>query len=197
MNDVFVDPKDSRRVLIATNRGGVMGSDDGGDTFRSSNGGFSARQITAMKRDSGHPATLYVGIVNDKEWGGIFRSDNGGLVWDQRSEGLQGRDVFSLGQAPDGTMIAGTAHGLYRLDMESKTWARVTNAPAGHAAAANVRAAIAVVRAPVPIGRNEFAERRTSLAKSSSKTSATHKVSSATAKRSSAAALRSPRLKSR
>lgn len=164
VNDVFVDPADSRHILLATDRGGVMASTDGGDTFASSNGGFSARQITALKRDSRHPATLFVGVVNDKEWGGVFQSDNGGIAWSQRSEGLGGRDVFSLGQAADGTIIAGTSHGLYRLASETQTWARIENAaaPLPPTGAADPAVAVAPVltRAPVTVEPNQFAERK-------------------------------------
>ena len=158
VNDVSVDSTDSRHVLIATDRGGVMASEDGGDTFHSSNAGFSARQITALKRDSQTPATLYVGVVNDKEWGGVFQSENGGVSWNQRSEGLQGRDVFSLGQAPDGTMIAGTAHGLYRLDAQAVTWKRVESAPAGVAGVEVVPPT--QTRPPVPVQRNQFVQHK-------------------------------------
>ena len=157
VNDVYVDPTDARRVLIATDRGGVQASDDGGDTFHSSNSGFSARQITAMKRDERHPATIYVGVVNDKEWGGVFQSDNGGLNWAQKSDGLGGRDVFSLGQAPDGTLLAGTVHGIFRLDGDTGKWDRVEEAPAVTAAAAVSE--LPVARAAVPVGRNHYIER--------------------------------------
>ncbi len=129
VNDVEVDKSDSKHVLIATDRGGVLSSEDGGDTFHSSNNGFSARQIAAIKRDENHPAVVLVGIVNDKEWGGVFRSGDGGLSWVQRSEGLQGLDVFALGQAPDGTFVAGTSHGIFRLDPASQTWIKVGDSP--------------------------------------------------------------------
>ncbi len=129
VNDVEVDKADSKHVLIATDRGGVLASEDGGDTFHPSNGGFSARQIAAIKRDENNPAVVLVGIVNDKEWGGVFRSRDGGLSWVQCSEGLQGLDVFALGQAPDGTFVAGTSHGIFRLDPASQTWIRVGDAP--------------------------------------------------------------------
>ncbi len=129
VNDVSIDKTDSKHVLIATNRGGVLSSEDGGDTFHSSNGGFSARQITAIQRDRDQGGTVMVGVVNDKEWGGVFLSKDGALSWLQRSEGLQGRDVFALGQAPDGTFLAGTAHGLFRFDMGSQVWLKVENAP--------------------------------------------------------------------
>jgi photosystem II stability/assembly factor-like uncharacterized protein len=114
VNDVYVDPTQTNHVLIATDRGGVLASSDGGFTFRASNSGFSARQVTAYVSDERNPAHVYVGVVNDKQAGGVFASDNGGLSWSQRSLGLEGRDVFALGEAPDGTLLAGTNHGIVR-----------------------------------------------------------------------------------
>src|SRR6185437_3949953 len=125
VNDVYIDPSNTNRVLLATERGGVLASNDGGMSFVPSNRGFSSRQIVAYVQDAEHPATIYVGLVNDKEWGGVFVSDNGGLTWSQISAGLNGSDVFSLGQASDGTVIAGTGHGLYRL--QGQLWNRVDN----------------------------------------------------------------------
>jgi photosystem II stability/assembly factor-like uncharacterized protein len=123
VNDVFVDPTNTNRVLLATARGGVLASNDGGYSFVPSNKGFSARQITAYIADIERPARIYVGVVNDKAWGGVFVSENGGLTWMQKSAGLDGNDVFSLGQASDGSVMAGTNHGLYRL--QGELWSRV------------------------------------------------------------------------
>jgi photosystem II stability/assembly factor-like uncharacterized protein len=111
--------------LLATDRGGVLASNDGGYSFSPSNNGFSARQITSYIGDATQPATIYVGVVNDKAWGGVFVSDNGGLSWSQKSAGLNGQDVFSLAQASDGTLLAGTGHGIYRL--QGELWSRVND----------------------------------------------------------------------
>jgi ligand-binding sensor domain-containing protein len=62
-------------------------------------------------------------MVNDKAWGGAFVSNNGGLAWTQKSAGLEAHDVLSLGQASDGTILAGTRHGIYRLNGE--LWSKV------------------------------------------------------------------------
>jgi photosystem II stability/assembly factor-like uncharacterized protein len=129
VNDVYVDPTNTNRILLATERGGVLASNDGGYSFLPSNRGFSARQITSYIGDARQPATIYVGVVNDKEWGGVFVSDNGGLTWSQKSAGLNGQDVFSLGQASDGTILAGTGHGIYRL--QDDLWSRVNNVSLG------------------------------------------------------------------
>ncbi len=164
VNSVSIDPT-THRVLLATDRGGVVASDDGGDTFHSANTGFSARQITALKRDELHPDTIFVGVVNDRKWGGVFQSDNGGFNWTQRSDGLDGRDVFSLGQASDGTLIAGTAHGLFRLDTASESWTSVQNvsialsAPASHPIAVAPRGLVLPARPLPPIDRNRYTQR--------------------------------------
>lgn len=129
VNDVFIDPQSPKHVLIATDRGGVLRSEDGAVTFESSNAGFSARQITSYATDPKHPGTLFVGVVNDKATGGVFESPDGGLHWEQRSQGLGGRDVFSLSHAGDGTLLAGTGHGVFRLAggtwVDSSTFAPV------------------------------------------------------------------------
>jgi photosystem II stability/assembly factor-like uncharacterized protein len=133
VNDVYVDPKNSNHVLLATERDGVLSSEDGGVAFQPMNNGFSARQVSAYAQDSQTNATIYVGVVNDKSTGGVFRSPDGGLRWQQVSDGLDGRDVFSLVSMPTGTLLAGTAHGIFRLNGDA--WL-----PSGTLIAAPVRA---------------------------------------------------------
>lgn len=114
VNDVWIDPSNSDHVLLATDRGGVLSSIDGGVSFSSSNSGFSNRQVVAMASNLSH-STYYIGLVNDKNEGGVFKSRDGGVTWLQESAGLGGRDIFSLASAADGSMLAGTGHGIYRL----------------------------------------------------------------------------------
>jgi ligand-binding sensor domain-containing protein len=45
----------------------------------------------------------------------VFVTNDGGKTWVQSSGGLDGRDVFSLAQAENGSIYAGTSHGLFRL----------------------------------------------------------------------------------
>jgi hypothetical protein len=95
-------------------------SNDGGATFHLSNDGFTERQITAVVADVKHPSELFASVLNDKEFGGVFRSHEGG--WLQMSDGLGGRDVFDLGQSPEGKLVAATNRGLYLLDAKSQRW---------------------------------------------------------------------------
>lgn len=115
INDVYVDPTNNKHVLLATDRGGVQRSEDGGKTFVQANAGFSQRQVETLLVDSRNANTIYAGVLNDKTYGGVFVSDDGGGTWSQRSNGLEGRDVFTLQQATNGTIYAGTSHGIFSL----------------------------------------------------------------------------------
>ncbi len=115
VNGVYVDPEDSSRVLLATDRGGVLASQDGGVTFTPSNRGISERKVAALLVDRDDPERLYAGVVNDKNYGGVFRSSDGGAHWEQLDSGLDGRDVFALAQTKDGAVVAGTDHGIFVL----------------------------------------------------------------------------------
>jgi photosystem II stability/assembly factor-like uncharacterized protein len=114
INDIYVDRKEPGHVLLATDRGGVLLSNDAGATFTASNEGFSQRQVASILTDSKHDDTIYAGVLNDKGYGGVFVTQDGGTTWQQRSQGLDGRDVFTMVEADDGTLLAGTNHGIFR-----------------------------------------------------------------------------------
>ncbi len=122
VNDVLIDPRNSQRVLLATDRSGVLASDDSAATFSTSNHGYSHRYVSAILPDSKEPNLLYIGVVNDREFGGVFSTHDGGQSWQQKSSGLDGRDVFTLKQASNGTLVAGTNRGLFELAPGSATW---------------------------------------------------------------------------
>ncbi len=133
VNDVLIDPRNPERVLLATDRGGVLATNDGFAKIQSSNRGFSHRMVGAVITDRTNPNRLYVGIVNDKVHGGMFTTDDVGKTWEQVSRGLGDRDILSLQQAANGVIYAGTNHGIYFLTSLVSGWQ-----PA------------AMIRAPVP-----------------------------------------------
>jgi len=122
VNDVLVDPRNSQHVLLATDRLGILSSADGTQAFSASNQGFSHRYIAAIEADHSDPKTIYVGLINDQELGGVFMSRDGGAHWQQRSTGLGARDVFTLKQAGNGTLVAGTNRGMFLLEKNGATW---------------------------------------------------------------------------
>jgi len=122
VNDVLVDPRDSNRVLLATDRSGVLASTDGANNWTTSNKGYAHRYVSAVLADNKDASTLYVGVVNDREYGGVFYSHDAGQHWLQKAAGLGGKDVFALKQAASGTLVAGTNHGMYSLERNGSDW---------------------------------------------------------------------------
>ncbi|MGC1840531.1 MAG: hypothetical protein WA674_19520, partial [Candidatus Acidiferrales bacterium] len=127
VNDVMVDPRNSQRVLLATDRAGVLASDNGAESFTASNHGYTHRYVTTILADKNDAQTVYVGVVNDRELGGVFVSHDGGQHWTQKSAGLDGRDVFVLKQAGNGDVIAGTNRGMFELRRTASTWSPINN----------------------------------------------------------------------
>lgn len=122
VNDVLVDPRNSNRVLLATDRSGILASDNGAQTFAASNHGYTHRYVSSILPDKNDPNNILVGVVNDREFGGVFSTRDGGQSWQQKSAGLGGRDVFALQQASNGELIAGTNKGIFLLDRNASQW---------------------------------------------------------------------------
>ncbi|MGA7857748.1 MAG: transcriptional regulator, partial [Terracidiphilus sp.] len=72
VNDVYVNPKNPSRVLLATDRSGVLLSTDGAATFAPANEGFSERKVEALLVDHADPSLIYAGVLNDKAYGSVF-----------------------------------------------------------------------------------------------------------------------------
>lgn len=125
VNDVMIDPRNAQRVLLATDRSGVLASDDGAQTFTASNHGYTHRYVSSIVADKKDGA-MFVGVVNDKEQGGVFYSHDGGQHWMQKSAGLGGRDVFTLQPTPNGGLIAGTNKGIFMLEHNASEWRSIS-----------------------------------------------------------------------
>src|SRR6202035_4565108 len=127
VNDVMVDPRNSARVMLATDRAGVLASEHGGHSFVTSNHGYTHRYVTSILADKNDSNTFYVGVVNDRELGGVFVSHDAGQHWLQKSKGLDGRDVFTLKQASNGELVAGTNRGMFVLAHNATEWSPINN----------------------------------------------------------------------
>ncbi len=126
VNDVMVDPRNPDHVLAATDRFGVLASNNGFANYEASNRGFSHRVIGGVVVDNKDPNRIYVGVVNDKDRGGVFVSDDGGGSWRQSNRGLDNRDILSLQQTADGAMVAGTNHGIFYMASSKSEWEPAT-----------------------------------------------------------------------
>jgi photosystem II stability/assembly factor-like uncharacterized protein len=112
VNDLLIDARNPNHVMLATDRSGVLASNNAGASFEPSNTGFAHRQVAALAVDPEDNNTLYAGLINDKQYGGVFVSHDQGAHWKQLSAGLDGRDVFSLRKV-GAHLLAGTSNGVY------------------------------------------------------------------------------------
>src|SRR5260370_34021030 len=122
VNDIELDPRNTSRLLLTTDRGGVLQSENAGTTFSASNRGFAHRQVASLAIDNNDSSTIYAGIINAKDPGGAVVSHDNRLHWSQMSSGLGGRDVFVVRQAPDGSLIAGTNRGVFASSKDASGW---------------------------------------------------------------------------
>jgi len=113
VNDILIDPADPKKIMLATDRSGVLVSSDWGSNFAASNRGFAHRQVSTLLADNTAENTIYAGVVNDKEFGGVFISRDNGQKWQQMSAGLDGADVYTLRQNEEGELYAGTNRGVF------------------------------------------------------------------------------------
>jgi photosystem II stability/assembly factor-like uncharacterized protein len=120
LNDIQIDPRNPKRLLIATDRGGVFSSDDGGESFQPSNDGFAHRQIATLAAVPGDAVGIYAGVLNDKEFGGVFQLREG--QWSQANRGLEGADIFDLELSAKGRLVAATNLGIFVFDPAGRSW---------------------------------------------------------------------------
>lgn len=113
VNDILIDPADPKKIMLATDRSGVLVSSDWGGSFAASNRGFAHRQVSTLLADNTAENTIYAGLINDKEFGGVFVSRDNGQKWQQMSAGLEGADVYTLRQNDEGELYAGTNRGVF------------------------------------------------------------------------------------
>ena len=113
INDILIDPVDTKKIMLATDRSGVLVSSDWGSNFSASNRGFAHRQVSTLLADTRNRDTVYAGLINDKEFGGVFVSRDSGIRWQQMSSGLEGADIYTLRQNATGDLFAGTNRGVF------------------------------------------------------------------------------------
>lgn len=119
-----VDPRDPSRVLAATNDGGLLGTGDGGATWRTMGRGFSSRSSRQITFDPATASTIYVGSFNG---GGLNVSRDGGATWTPRPVGSPDSYIWSTAvDRASGAIYAGAAgDGLWRSTDGAGTFTRL------------------------------------------------------------------------
>jgi photosystem II stability/assembly factor-like uncharacterized protein len=121
VNTVVVSEGNPGRVLIGTEKFGVLASGEGGEHFRDANAGFDHRQILAFAPDANRPGRILAVLANAPE--PVVTSEDGGRTWSDLGPGLRTDPIRSVYAAPDGAWwISLLDGGLLRYDASKKGW---------------------------------------------------------------------------
>jgi len=122
VNALVVSRNHPARLVMGTERLGVLVSDEGGETFREANEGFLHRQIIALALDRDWPERILAVLANSPE--PVLATEDGGRTWLPLGTGLTAEGVLRVYLSPNGWWAALERGGLMRFDPARSTWVR-------------------------------------------------------------------------
>jgi hypothetical protein len=117
---MVIDPEDSDRLILGTERLGIQISDNGGQTYRASNLGFSHRRIVDAAVDPQHPERALVVLTSSFE--PLLETNDAGRTWTPLATGLKSGPPRHIFASPDGWFAAPGPGGLLRYDSSKGSW---------------------------------------------------------------------------
>jgi photosystem II stability/assembly factor-like uncharacterized protein len=119
---------DGPRMLLASLRGGVLISANGGETVHAVNQGFSNRSLAALT-SAGN--VLYATTVYEPGEGGLFKSFDFGSSWTRIATGTGPENILRLAAKPDNpnVVFAASQDALFGSKDGGKTWLREPSPP--------------------------------------------------------------------
>ncbi len=137
---MVIDPENSDRLILGTERLGVQVSDDGGQTYRASNQGFSHRRIVDAAVDPLHPERALVVLTSNFE--PLLETNDAGRTWTALATGLKSGPPRHIFASPDGWFAAPGPGGLLRYDASKSSWLSVNEITEKPTPTQNRRAAV-------------------------------------------------------
>jgi photosystem II stability/assembly factor-like uncharacterized protein len=115
--DIAPEPREPKRIYIATHEAGVLKSTDGGQTWKDASSGLGGADVHGLAVDPTMPFKLHAAVRDKGE--GIYRTTDKGSKWVRVDDGPQGEiKVLRSVNIPTGMggifLYAGTSRGLQR-----------------------------------------------------------------------------------
>ncbi|MBZ5661819.1 MAG: hypothetical protein LAO08_15560 [Acidobacteriia bacterium] len=120
---MLIDPENSDRLILGTERLGVQVSADGGQTYRAANQGFSHRRIVDAAVDPQRPERALVVLTSNFE--PVLETGDSGRTWTPIATGLKSGPPRHVFASPDGWFAAPGPGGLLRYDAAKASWVGV------------------------------------------------------------------------
>src|SRR6266852_6584163 len=122
INSIFIDPKNTQKIIVGTEREGVQVSTDGGATFTSSNNGFQHQHILDVAMDREHPERSLVVLTFDTD--AFLATKVGGTTWVPLGPGLKRTDLKHVYAAPTGWWASLNNGGWEKYEDISAKWVK-------------------------------------------------------------------------
>src|SRR5262249_10566957 len=122
INSIVIDPNDTQKIIIGTERQGVQISDNGGATFAAANQGFQHQHILDVAIDREHPERALVVLTFDND--AFLATKDGGHTWSTLGAGLKRTDLKHVYAAPTGWWASLNAGGWMKYDESNGKWSR-------------------------------------------------------------------------
>src|SRR5262249_1078067 len=114
VNGLVISASRPDRLIVGTQKLGLLVSDDGGKTFELANAGFNHRRIVSLALDSQHPARVLAVLADAAE--PLLATDDGGHTWKPLGPGLRMESLRGVYASPNGWWAALERGGLMRYD---------------------------------------------------------------------------------
>jgi photosystem II stability/assembly factor-like uncharacterized protein len=120
INALIIDPKNTQKLIIGTEREGVQISTDGGATFTSANTGFQHQHISDVAMDREHPERALVVLTFDND--AFLATHDGGNSWQTLGPGLKRTELRHVYASPTGWWATLSKGGWMKYDETTKKW---------------------------------------------------------------------------
>jgi photosystem II stability/assembly factor-like uncharacterized protein len=121
INQIAIDPKDSRVLYAAARPQGVLKSTDQGKTWRPARQGLANTSVYHLVIDPANPKILYLGTFG----GGVYKSQDGGESWVEASSGLGNTNIHALilnPLHPDQLLVSTSTGELFHSHDAGNSW---------------------------------------------------------------------------
>ena len=122
INALIIDPQNPKKLIIGTEREGIQISNDGGETFVSSNIGFHHQHLSDVAVDRDHPERALVVLTFDTN--AFIATKDGGNNWTALGPGLKRTELRHVYAATTGWWASLTNGGWVKYDETAHKWER-------------------------------------------------------------------------
>lgn len=122
INAIVIDPKNTQRIILGTEREGVQITENAGATFTSANVGFQHQHLLDVAVDRERPDRALVVLTFDNN--AFLATKDGGSTWSTLGPGLKRTELKRVYAAPTGWVASLSNGGLMKYDETSNKWVK-------------------------------------------------------------------------